>query len=181
MALRINIAKNLLTALQVKQAKPKEKEYLLGDGGNLFVRIRPNGSKYFEVIVRINSKKRRISLGDATIISLEQARKLCEKELIRLKGLPKGMENKIDFETASNDFLEIKQKQWSQDHYKKALIYFKIFIEYFGKMEVGKINKSDILRSLAKYEKEQKRASFVKATNDNVDNQIWKFNEEFVE
>lgn len=32
-------------------------------------------------------------------------------------------------------------------------------------MEVGKINKSDILRSLAKYEKEQKRASFVKATN----------------
>ena len=91
------------------------------------------------------------------------------------------MENKIDFETASNDFLEIKQKQWSQDHYKKALIYFKIFIEYFGKMEVGKINKSDILRSLTKYEKEQKRASFVKATNDNVDNQIWKFNEEFVE
>ena len=159
------MAKNLLTALQVKQAKPKEKEYLLGDGGNLFVRIRPNGSKYFEVIVRINSKKRRISLGDATIISLEQARKLCEKELIRLKGLPKGMENKIDFDTASNDFLEIKQKQWSQDHYKKALIYFKIFIEYFGKMEVGKINKSDILRSLAKYEKEQKRASFVKATN----------------
>ena len=125
------MAKNLLTALQVKQAKPKEKEYLLGDGGNLFVRIRPNGSKYFEVIVRINSKKRRISLGDATIISLEQARKLCEKELIRLK----------------------------------ALIYFKLFIEYFGKMEVGKINKSDILRSLAKYEKEQKRASFVKATN----------------
>ncbi|MCI6564416.1 hypothetical protein [Campylobacter sp.] len=68
-----------------------------------------------------------------------------------------------------------------QDHYKKALIYFKLFIEYFGKMEVGKINKSDILRSLTKYEKEQKRASFVKATNDNVDNQIWKFNEEFVE
>ncbi|MDY4154267.1 hypothetical protein [Campylobacter sp.] len=52
-----------------------------------------------------------------------------------------------------------------QDHYKKALIYFKLFIEYFVKMEVGKINKSDILRSLAKYEKEQKRASFVKATN----------------
>ena len=125
------MAKNLLTALQVKQAKPKEKEYLLGDGGNLFVRIRPNGSKYFEVIVRINSKKRRIFLSDATIISLEQARKLCEKELIRLK----------------------------------ALIYFKLFIEYFGKMEVGKINKSDIRRSLTKYEKEQKRASFVKATN----------------
>ena len=107
------MAKNLLTALQVKEAKPKEKEYLLGDGGNLFVRIRPNGSKYFEVIVRINSKKRRISLGDATIISLEQARKLCEKELIRLK----------------------------------ALIYFKLFIEYFGKMEVGKINKRDIVKS----------------------------------
>lgn len=69
------MAKNLLTALQIKQAKPKEKEYLLGDGGNLFVRIRPNGSKYFEIIVRINGKNRRVSLGDATIISLEQARK----------------------------------------------------------------------------------------------------------
>ena len=78
--------------MQVKQAKPKEKEYLLGDGDNLFVRIRPNDSKYFEVIVLINSKKRRIFLSDATIISLEQARKLCEKELIRIKGLPKGME-----------------------------------------------------------------------------------------
>lgn len=158
------MAKNILTALQVKQAKAKEKEYLLGDGGNLFVRIRPNGSKYYEIIVRINGKKRRVSLGDATIISLEQARKLCEKELIRLKGLPKGMENKIDFKTASDEFLEIKQKQWSQDHYKKALLYFKNFQEYFGRMEVSKINKADIIKSLSKYEKEQKRASFVKAT-----------------
>lgn len=91
------MVKNPLTALQIKQAKLKEKEYLLGHGGNLFVRIRPNGSKYFEIIFRINGKNRRVSLGDATIISLEQARKLCEKELIRLKGLPKGMENKKYF------------------------------------------------------------------------------------
>ena len=159
------MAKNLLTALQIKQAKPKEKEYLLGDGGNLFVRIRPNGSKYYEIIVRVNGKKRRVSLGNATIISLEQARKLCEKELIRLKGLPKGMENKIDFKTAANEFLEIRQKQWSQDHYKKALIYFNLFVEYFGNLEVGRVSKSDILKSLSKYEKEQKRASFEKAIN----------------
>lgn len=49
------MAKNLLTALQVKQAKPKEKEYLLGDGGNLFVRIRP----YFRNL----AQKRRLCLS----------------------------------------------------------------------------------------------------------------------
>jgi hypothetical protein len=34
-----------LTDTQVKQAKPKAKEYNLVDGGGLALRVKPNGSK----------------------------------------------------------------------------------------------------------------------------------------
>ncbi len=35
-----------LTHTEAKQAKPREKEYNLSDGGGLALRVKPNGSKY---------------------------------------------------------------------------------------------------------------------------------------
>ena len=39
---------NLLKDIQIKQAKPKEKEYFLNDGGGLRLLVKENGSKIWQ-------------------------------------------------------------------------------------------------------------------------------------
>ena len=40
---------NRLTELSIKQAKPKEKQYKLTDGEGMYLRVYPNGSKYWQL------------------------------------------------------------------------------------------------------------------------------------
>ncbi|MHC6528400.1 integrase arm-type DNA-binding domain-containing protein [Vibrio proteolyticus] len=65
-----------LTATQIKQAKPKEKEYTLADGNGLLLRIRPNGAKswMFNYYVPITKKRNKISFGNYPDVSLAFAR-----------------------------------------------------------------------------------------------------------
>lgn len=65
-----------LTATQIKQAKPKDKEYTLADGNGLLLRIRPNGAKswMFNYYVPITKKRNKISLGSYPEVSLAFAR-----------------------------------------------------------------------------------------------------------
>jgi len=47
---------NQLTELSIKQAKPKEKQYKLTDGEGMYLRVYPNGSKYWQLQYRFNDK-----------------------------------------------------------------------------------------------------------------------------
>jgi integrase len=65
-----------LTATEVKQAKVKDKEYKLADGGGLKLRVRPNGTKtwlfdYFKPYIK---KRTTLSLGSYPEVSLADAR-----------------------------------------------------------------------------------------------------------
>ncbi|HIA93624.1 MAG TPA: DUF4102 domain-containing protein [Gammaproteobacteria bacterium] len=52
---------NKLTELAIKRAKPKEKQYKLTDGDGMYLRIYPDGKKYwqlqfwFEVCIILNA------------------------------------------------------------------------------------------------------------------------------
>ncbi len=41
------MAKERLTDLAIKQARSRDKQYKLSDGGGLFLLVHPNGSKYW--------------------------------------------------------------------------------------------------------------------------------------
>jgi hypothetical protein len=65
-----------LTNTEVKQAKPKEKEFNLVDGGGLALRVKPNGSKlwvfnYFRPYTKIRTS---LSFGSYPTLSLAEAR-----------------------------------------------------------------------------------------------------------
>ena len=66
-----------LTNTEVKQAKPRQKEYNLADGNGLALRIKPNGSKYWIFNYSRPHTKRRanISFGIYPDLSLANARK----------------------------------------------------------------------------------------------------------
>lgn len=52
-----------LTNIKVRQAKPKTKEYNLGDGRGLFLRIKPNGSKLWIFNYQRPHTRQRSNLG----------------------------------------------------------------------------------------------------------------------
>ena len=63
-----------LTVLQIKSAKPKEKEYKLSDGKGLYLLVNPNGSKYWRFRYRYLGKERTLALGFFPEVSLTEAR-----------------------------------------------------------------------------------------------------------
>lgn len=65
-----------LTATQVLQAKPKEKEYNLGDGDGLSLKVKPIGSKLwrFSYYRPISNKRAHLALGKYPALSLAKAR-----------------------------------------------------------------------------------------------------------
>ena len=65
-----------LTNTEVKQAKPREKEFNLNDGDGLALRIKPNGSKIWVfVYYRPYTKKRTsLSFGTYPTVTLAEAR-----------------------------------------------------------------------------------------------------------
>jgi integrase len=63
-----------LTDKGIRAAKPKESEFLLNDGGGLYLRVKPNGSKLWRAEFRILSGRIRVPLGAYPQISLKDAR-----------------------------------------------------------------------------------------------------------
>ncbi|ANS87721.1 Prophage CP4-57 integrase [Vibrio scophthalmi] len=71
----------LLSNQTIKNAKPKDKEYTLSDGGNLYIRIRPNGSKNWLFIYThpITKKRVKLGLGAYPNLTLAQSRKIADE------------------------------------------------------------------------------------------------------
>ncbi len=66
-----------LTNTEVKQAKPKDKDYTLLDGGGLHLRIKTSGTKswVFNYYHPITKKRKNLSLGHYPALTLAEARK----------------------------------------------------------------------------------------------------------
>lgn len=57
-----------------KNAKPLEKPYKLGDAGGLYLLVKPNGSRLWQMKYRINGKEKTLSLGVYPEVTLAEAR-----------------------------------------------------------------------------------------------------------
>lgn len=85
-----------LTALQVKNAAPREKDFGLADGGGLFLWIRAAGGKSWRFRFRLDGKRSRICLGAIDNVTLAQARQLAfdARQLVS-QGRHPGLERKV--------------------------------------------------------------------------------------
>ncbi len=65
-----------LTNTQVKNAKPKGREYSLADGKGRYFRVKPNGSKLciFNYQVPFTKKRSNISFGSCPSLTIAMAR-----------------------------------------------------------------------------------------------------------
>ena len=112
-----------LTNTEVKQAKPKGKEYNLVDGEGLKLRIKPNGSKQwlFNYYKPLTKQRANISFGVYPEVSLAEARnrRKAARELLAQDIDPKTHRdeqqkeaqaaNELTLEKVINQWFEIKK------------------------------------------------------------------------
>jgi integrase len=123
-----------LTVKQIENAKPKEKQYKLFDGGGLFLLVLPNGSKVWRYKYRLYGKEFIYSIGAYSKVSLAKARNK-HKELMGLvvdginpNELKKQHKTKENETKALSEF-EIKTQlhlvvdEWLEMHSKKVKAY----------------------------------------------------------
>ena len=80
------MANALLNVKAIQAAKPAGKEYLLSDGGGLFVRVLPTGKKTWQFIYTQGSRRRKLAFGDTADVSLAAARERAAIERSRVDG-----------------------------------------------------------------------------------------------
>ena len=112
-----------LTNTEIKNAKPKEKDYKLFDGGGLFLLVATTGGKRWRLKFRFNNKENIIALGTYPSLSLKDARGIRDnyKSMIA-KGInpleeKKSKLEKIKFEEKKkeNTFYKVSQ-EWHQNY-----------------------------------------------------------------
>ncbi len=167
---------NQLTELSIKQAKPKEKQYKLTDGEGMFLRVYPNGSKYWQLQYWFAGKQKILSFGVWPETSLKEARDkrfeakkkikdginpIEEKKEI-LKSLDFFQEEKkiretTTFKMVAQEWLSRQSIQWTERHSKGVLSNLNMHVyPYLGEIPISHISKQDIISTLRKLEAEGK-------------------------
>ncbi|HEX8937407.1 MAG TPA: Arm DNA-binding domain-containing protein, partial [Sphingomicrobium sp.] len=64
-----------LTATAVRNAKPRDRSYKMGDAMGLFLLVEPSGGKLWRVKYRVDGREKKLAIGRYPEISLAEARK----------------------------------------------------------------------------------------------------------
>ena len=121
-----------LTAIEVKQAKPGDKDRKLADGGGLFLLITRSGAKYWRYKYRYVGREKLLALGIYPDVSLADARKRHQAARERLaQGIDPSEVRKVEkltrhqaaaesFEALAREWFATKQRNKSEGHRKRT-------------------------------------------------------------
>lgn len=156
----------LLSDIQIKRAKPKEKPYTLNDGAGLSLLIDVNGSKGWRFRYRFIGKPKMISFGVYGEISLAEARrKRDEARALLAKGINPSearkaekialcFSHKNNFESVAREWHSSKKTSWSEGYAKEVLNCLERDIfPYIGHRPIDQIEPLELLTVLQKIEK----------------------------
>lgn len=144
-------ALNLLSARKVETAQPRPKVYQLRDGGSLFLRVQPNGSKLWWYRYRLGGAEQVYSIGVYPKVTLEAARAERDraKALVK-KGLDPIVEKKAaialqadtyerTFETVAREWI-VSNAHWSEYYTNQVTSYLeKDVFPRIGKLPISSI------------------------------------------
>lgn len=107
-----------LIPLQITNAKPREKDYKLSDGGGLYLLVTPSGGKLWRLKYRFGGLEKKLALGAFPAVSLADARRRREhaREQIAQGIDPNAV--KKEQEAVAHDTFATVAAEWME--YKKA-------------------------------------------------------------
>lgn len=63
-----------MTCAQAKKVAPKDKDYRLSDGNNLYLLVKKTGPKYWRMKCRLARKEKMLAIGRFPEVSIKEAR-----------------------------------------------------------------------------------------------------------
>ena len=166
---------NKLTELAIKRAKPKDKQYKLTDGDSMYLRIYPDGKKYWQLQFWFEGKQKVLSFGKWPNVKLPEARAsryeankkikeginpLDEKRFRSSLHIENHDKNKRREEIKGCTFQQVAQEWhvrqetlWTKEYSKVVFNSLIIHVfPYLGEIPIVKINKQDVISMLKKLE-----------------------------
>ena len=167
---------NRHTKLSIKQAKPKGKQYKLTDGQGMYLRVYPNGSKYWQLQYWFEGKQKILSLGVWPDVSLTEARdeRFEAKKKIKV-GIDPNDKRKESLEAQKIYFEKEKEREttifriiaeewlsrqsvlWTERHSRGVQNSLKIHVlPDLGEIPIADISTQDVIAILRKIEADGK-------------------------
>ena len=154
-----------LTATQVKQAKPREKQFKLSDERGMYLLVTPNGSKYWRMKYRYAGKEKTLALGVYPDVSLSQARdKRFEAKRLLAAEIDPGEAKKShklllnqqaedSFQSIATEWFHTKMCDHSKSHRDRTWRALeKDLFTQFGNRPIAQITPLELLAALKKIE-----------------------------
>lgn len=153
----------LLSDLKCRKAVPAEKPFKLSDGKGLFLLVKPNGSKLWQMRYTFAGKESILSFGPYPEVKLQEARDRRDTARRQLRdGLNPGLERKRaaaynpdqTFEAFAMRWYEMNAPRWSAIHKDRTLRALKRdVLPQLGKIPITSIDPPLVLAALRKIEK----------------------------
>ena len=164
-----------LTELAIKRVKPKEKQYKLTDGDGMYLRIYPDGKKYWQLQFWFEGKQKVLSFGKWPNVKLPEARArryeankkikeginpLDEKRFrssLHIENYDKKKRREeikeYTFQQVAQEWHVRQETLWTKEYSKVVFNSLIIHVfPYLGKIPIVKINKQDVISMLKKLE-----------------------------
>lgn len=152
-----------LTALAIKNLKPKAKLYRVADSGGLCLEVSPAGGKLWRWRYDFNGKAQMLALGKYPDISLEQARKKRDEARALVKAgkhptrekkaekLRRMVEGDNTFEKIARRWHELKANQLNKKYHTQCLARLEQHVfPMIGALPVTEITIPDVVRVVEK-------------------------------
>ncbi|EHQ29807.1 integrase family protein [Mucilaginibacter paludis DSM 18603] len=149
-----------------RYAKPQTKPYKLYDIEGLYLRIMPNGSKYWRYNFKFHGKSKTYAIGVFPNVSLKEARKICDeaKESIKAGIDPTILKTKAKqlaafnsdqtFETVAREWHQHYYKTWSEKHADYIIRRLELHaFPHIGRYPLNQLTPQIILTCLQRIEK----------------------------
>lgn len=155
-----------LTDLELKGLSPKNKQYKKSDSEGLYVLVKPNGTKLWRLKYYFLGTEKTLSIGVYPKVGLKEARKAKNEAKILLSNgidpslnkksqkLEAASDNENTFKKVSEEYLEtLNGKNLTEKSINKNRYFAKKLYPYIGTFPVSKLEGSQILSVLKKFEK----------------------------
>jgi integrase len=155
-----------LTDTAIRNAKPREKTYTLGDGEGMYLEVMPNGTKFWRMAYRQpNGRKNRLTFGKYPVVTLAEARnrRLAARRLLD-QGIDPGRAKREEKEariTEAQHTFEAVARAWliktaasraaSTQEKNTAWLEGNIF-PVIGSLPISTIKPKDVLSALRRIE-----------------------------
>lgn len=154
-----------LSEVQVRNAKPQEKDYRLLDGFGLYLIVTTHNGKLWRLDYRFDGKRKTLALGTYPSITLADARQRREEakkllannvdpsEIKKAQKLARHSDKVNSFEVVARAWHAVNTPRWADSHAKTTLARLeKSIFPWLGPKPVNEIKLSDIKSVLHRIE-----------------------------